>query len=114
MLVILCAIKKWYPYLIGRHFKVKTGHDNLNCFLEKRIYLKEQQKWVAKTLCYNFEIIYKNGKQNIMENALLKKKEDTNGLLYDISFPQSHWVEEAMIKWQQDEKTLQNHSSAIG
>ena len=29
MLEILHALKQWRPYLIGRHFKVKTDHDSL-------------------------------------------------------------------------------------
>ena len=29
MLEILHALKKWHPYLMGRHFKVKTDHDSL-------------------------------------------------------------------------------------
>ena len=29
MLEILHALKKWRPYLMGRHLKVKTDHDNL-------------------------------------------------------------------------------------
>jgi hypothetical protein len=29
MMEILHALKKWHPYLIGRHFKVKTDHDSL-------------------------------------------------------------------------------------
>ena len=29
MMAILHALKKWNPYLIGRHFKVKTDHDSL-------------------------------------------------------------------------------------
>jgi hypothetical protein len=30
MLAILHVVKKWRPYLIGRHIKVKTYHDSLN------------------------------------------------------------------------------------
>ena len=29
MLAILHALKKWRPYLMGRHLKVKTYHDSL-------------------------------------------------------------------------------------
>ena len=29
MLAILHALKKWRPYLVGRHFKVKMDHDSL-------------------------------------------------------------------------------------
>ena len=35
MLAILHALKKWRPYLLGRHFRVKTDHDSLKYFLEQ-------------------------------------------------------------------------------
>ena len=38
MLVILHALKKWQPYLMGRHFKVKNDHNSLKHFLEQRLY----------------------------------------------------------------------------
>jgi hypothetical protein len=38
------ALKEWCPYLIGRHFKVKTDHDSLKYFLEQRLSSEEQQK----------------------------------------------------------------------
>jgi hypothetical protein len=44
MIEILCALKKWHPYLIGRHFKVKTDHDSLKYFLEQRLSSEEQKK----------------------------------------------------------------------
>ena len=62
MLSILHALKKWNPYLIGRHFKVKTGHDSLKYFLLQIFSLEEQQKWVTKMLVYDLEIIYKKEK----------------------------------------------------
>ena len=37
MLAILHAVKQWRPYLMGRHFKVKTDHDRLKYFLEQRL-----------------------------------------------------------------------------
>ena len=52
MLVILHALKKWIPYLMGRHFKVKNDHDSLKHFLEQILSPKEQQKWVTKMLSY--------------------------------------------------------------
>ena len=36
MLAIFHALNKWRPYLMGRHFKVKTDHDSLKYFLEHR------------------------------------------------------------------------------
>jgi hypothetical protein len=37
MMEILHALKKWCPYLIGRHFKGKTYHESLKYFLEQRL-----------------------------------------------------------------------------
>jgi hypothetical protein len=53
-------------------------------------------------LGYEFEIIYKKGKQNMVVDALSRKEEDTEGLLCVISIPQFDWVEEARIEWKQD------------
>ena len=41
MLAILHALKKWRPYLMGRHFKVKTDHDSLKHFFEQRLSSQE-------------------------------------------------------------------------
>ena len=41
MLAILHALNKWPPYLIERHFKVKTDHDSLKEFLEQRLSSEE-------------------------------------------------------------------------
>jgi hypothetical protein len=70
MMEILHELKKWHPYLIGRHFNVKRDHDSLKYFLEQRLSSKEQQKWVTKILGYDFEIIYKKGKKNVVADAL--------------------------------------------
>ena len=42
----------------------------LKHFLEQRLYLEEQQKWVTNMLGYDFEIIYKKGKQDVVADAL--------------------------------------------
>ena len=94
MLAILHALKKWQPYLMGRHFKVKNDHDSLKHFLEKIISLEEQQKWVTNMLGYEFEIIYKKGKLNVVANAISRKDEEMEALLYAISIIQTNWITE--------------------
>ena len=70
MMTILHPLNQWNSYLIGRHFKVKTHHDSLKYLLKKILYLEEKQNWVTKMLGYEFEIIYKKGKQNMVAYAL--------------------------------------------
>jgi hypothetical protein len=104
MMKILHALKKWRPYLIGRHFKVKTDHDSLKYILEQRLSSEEQQKWVTKILGYDFEIVYKKGKQNVVADALSRKDEDVEAFLCAISIIQPDWIIEARDEWKNDEK----------
>ena len=51
--------------------------------------------WVIKIFGYDFEIIYKNGNQNVVTDALSRKDEDVEALLYAISIIQPDWIAEA-------------------
>ena len=62
MLVILHAIKKQCPYVLGRHLKVRIDNDSLKYFLEQLLYLKEKKR-VTNMLGYDFEIMYKKGEK---------------------------------------------------
>ena len=55
-------------------------------------------------LGYDFEIIYKNGKQNVVVDALSRKDEDVEALLYAISIIQLYWIAKENDKWKNDEK----------
>ena len=103
MLVILHALNKWRPYLMGRNFKVKTNHDSLKHFLEQRLSSEEQQKWVTKMLVYDFEIIYRKGKLNVVAYALSRKNEEVEALLCSISIIQPDWITEARDERKKDE-----------
>ena len=37
MMVILHAVQKWQPYLLGNHFCINTEHESLKYFLEQRV-----------------------------------------------------------------------------
>ena len=73
---------------MGQYFKVKIDHDSLKCFLEQRLSLEEQQKWVTKMLGYDFEIVYKKVKENIVADAISRKDEKYEALLFALSILQ--------------------------
>ena len=89
---------------MGRHFKVETDHENLKYFLEQRLSLEEKQKWVTKMLGYDFEIIYKKGKLNVVTDALSRKDEEVEALLCATSIIQLDWITETRDEWKKDEE----------
>jgi hypothetical protein len=55
-------------------------------------------------LGYDFEIIYKKGKKNVVAYALSRKDEDVDSFLCAISIIQPDWITEARNEWNNDEK----------
>ena len=85
MLSILHVIDPFFPYLLGQCFQIKIDHQSLKYFMEQRISSPEQQKWVTKLFGYDYEIIYKKGKDNVVVDALSHKYED-EGSFFSLSF----------------------------
>lgn len=76
MLAITEAVKKWRQYLLGRHFRIFTDHMSLKNLLSQTIQTLAQQKWLTKLLGYDFEILYKPGKENVVADALSRITSD--------------------------------------
>ena len=55
-------------------------------------------------LGYDFEIIYKKGKLNVVADSLLRKNEDVEALLCAISIIHPDWITEARDEWKKDEE----------
>jgi hypothetical protein len=104
MLAIFHAVELWHPYLLGKLFQIKTDHQSLKYFLEQRISSQEQQRWVTKLFGYDYEIIYKKGKDNVVADALSQKYED-EGSLFSLSFIVPDWLQAVRQEWLQDPKS---------
>jgi hypothetical protein len=92
MLAILHVVDLWRPYLLEQRFQIKTDHQSLKYFLEQCISSPEQQKWVTKLFGYDYEIIYKKGKENVVADALFHKYED-EGSIFSLSFIVPDWLQ---------------------
>ncbi|CAL2237655.1 unnamed protein product [Prunus armeniaca] len=75
MMSVVFAVQHSRPYLIGRHFKISTNHQNIKYFLEQQITSPTQEKWLLKFLGYDYEIDYFFGTQNAGPDALSRKLE---------------------------------------
>ena len=52
----------------------------------------------------NLKSSAKNGKQNVVANALSRKNEDVEVLFCAISIIQPNWISEAMDEWKKDKE----------
>lgn len=83
--------------MLGRHFKIRADHQSLKFLLQQRISTPRQQKWMAKLMGYNFEIIYKKGADNIAADALSRIP-----ICWAISTVKSEIWELIHKSWQED------------
>ncbi|KAL0551289.1 hypothetical protein IC582_010375 [Cucumis melo] len=70
LMVVVLAVQRWRPYLLGKRFVVKTDQQSLKFLLEQRVIQPQHQRWVAKLLGYNFDVVYKPGLENKAADAL--------------------------------------------
>lgn len=74
MLAIVCACKEWRHYLHGSKFKVVTDHDTLKYIdSQKKQLSARQHRWAEFMAEFNYEIIYRPGKQNVVADALSRR-----------------------------------------
>jgi hypothetical protein len=93
MLTILIVVDLWHPYLLGQRFQIKIDHQSLKYFLEQQISSPTQKKWVTKLFGYDYEIIYKKVKENVVADALSRKYEEDQSL-FSLSFIVPDWLQD--------------------
>ena len=69
-MVVVLAVEKWRPYLLGRHFIIKTDHFSLKYLLEQKFTTVFQSKWLPKLMGYDYEILYRQDKENVVADGL--------------------------------------------
>lgn len=119
LMALVTAVQKWRPYLIGRHFIIRTDHQSLKYLLEQRVSTPAQQKWLVKLMGYNYTVLYRKGKENVVADGLSRVETEENlqqGTCFAITGPQSTFTPEIQATYQSDERlkqiihALQNNS----
>ncbi|WVY89372.1 hypothetical protein V8G54_034886 [Vigna mungo] len=60
---------KWRHYLLPKKFTIITDHQSLKYILDQRLSTTFQQKWLVKLMEFDFDIEYKQGRENIAFRA---------------------------------------------
>jgi hypothetical protein len=64
------VVRHWRPYLWGRSFLIRTDHFALKYILDQRLTTIPQHTWVSKLFGYDFSVEYRQGKLNVVADAL--------------------------------------------
>ncbi|KAL0446254.1 UNVERIFIED_CONTAM: Retrovirus-related Pol polyprotein from transposon.6 [Sesamum latifolium] len=102
-LAILQAVKKWKHYLVGHHFIIRTDHQTLKHILEQKVDTALQQKWISKLLGLDYEVQYKNWRENKAADALSRREQAD---CYTITVIIPNWVIDIQRSYEQDEELL--------
>ncbi|KAJ0442289.1 putative nucleotidyltransferase, Ribonuclease H [Helianthus annuus] len=70
LLAIMLAVKQWHYYLITGPFIIRTDQKSLKHLLTQKVTTPLQHKWLAKLMGYNYAIEYKQGRENVVADAL--------------------------------------------
>lgn len=70
LLAVIFLVQKWRHYLLPAHFVIKMDQRSLKYLLEQRLNTPVQQQWLPKLLEFDYEIQYKQGKENLVADAL--------------------------------------------
>jgi hypothetical protein len=70
------AVRHWRPYLWGHSFLIRMDHFSLKFILDQRLTTIHQHMWVRKLFGYDFQVEYRQGKFNIVADALSRHNED--------------------------------------
>lgn len=70
LIAVVFAAQKWCHCLLIGHFIIKTDQQSLKYRLEQRLNTPIQQQWLPKLLEFDYEIKYKEGKENLVADTL--------------------------------------------
>jgi hypothetical protein len=82
LLAIVYALREWRPYLHGSRFVIKTDHHPLRYLDTQKNLSKRQMRWMETLQEYDYEIVYVQGKFNVVADALSRINTSPSSELY--------------------------------
>lgn len=106
LLAVVFAVQKWRHYLLHGHFIIRTDQRSLKYLLEQRLNTPIQQQWLPKLLEFDYEIQYRQGKDNLAADAL-SRVEGSEVLSMALSVLECDLMKEIQRCYTEDELLLE-------
>jgi RNase H-like domain found in reverse transcriptase len=82
LLFIVYALTQWHPHLNDSRFVIKTDHHPLHYLDTQTKFSKRQIRWMETLKEYDYEIVYVQGKFNVVADALSRISDSPSTELY--------------------------------
>ena len=70
LLAMIHALQTWRHYLLGNNFIVVTDHNSLKYLHTQPTLSRRQARWAEFLAEFDFQIVYRPGKSNVVADAL--------------------------------------------
>ena len=84
---------------------IKTDHFSLKYLMEQKIITAFQSKWLSRLIGFDYEICYRKGKENVVEDGL-SRVPAAHLMAISVSSVSSDLLEQIKQSWQSDEIVL--------
>ncbi|WOG95792.1 hypothetical protein DCAR_0415120 [Daucus carota subsp. sativus] len=102
LMAVIMAVQRWRYYLLGHKFIIKTDHEALKYLMEQKLTTLLQHKWLSKLLGYDYSVVYKKGKDNLVADAL-SRCHDQGAQCNALHTVISLWKQELKNSWETDQ-----------
>lgn len=102
---ILLAVDHWRPYLLHSEVIMKTDQRSLIHLDDQRLTTPWQHKALTKLLGLNYKIVYKQGSENRVADALSRTTHGAKHELSAVSVATSTWVQKLQDAYLKDPDT---------
>ena len=89
LLAVIHALRTWRHYLAGKKFTVVTNHYSLQYLRTQPNLSKRQARWLDFIAEFDFEIIHRPGKSNVVADALSRLNKLECGVTLVHTYPDS-------------------------
>jgi hypothetical protein len=93
-LALIMVVYKWRPNLQRTEFEIRTDHKALNFLEDQELHSKLLRKAMTKLMGLQFRVVYKQGKDNVVADALSRMAHVMVMTL--VSEVQPMWIQEVL------------------
>jgi transposase InsO family protein len=75
LFAVVQALKEWRHHLLGREFTLFTDNAAVSYVLKQKVLTPKQARWVQTLAEYEFNLVHKPGKLNVVADALSRRQD---------------------------------------